>query len=180
MIENKPSIYNAPSIYNQGGGGGGGGSSDIEGHIYPVIDIGYGTEFLGEPLQFIPKNNNFSYRSALDTHLFYNGHDVDYLDNYFSAPDSWRVPDENDLTHLKQYLDSNSIIMNSDPDFGSPRYYIDNNNHLQTAGEAYVWSKINNGKTYFLRLLVNQQYVIINTAPYNGAKFLVYLCRDKQ
>lgn len=40
MSEDKPTIYNAPTIYNTGAGGGGGSYSIIQGKTFPTNDIG--------------------------------------------------------------------------------------------------------------------------------------------
>ncbi len=181
MIQNVPSIYNGESIYNGGGGGGGGGNVELNGVVYTVRNIGYNTEFIEQPLLFIPNNKNNGNRAALLTHLYFNGYDIDYIDSYFSNPDGWRVPNYNDLVHLKQYLNSNNLHIYNNPEWDNPKWYIGTNGVLVEGTAVYIWSKINNNVTNLLTDDgVNSIDVVQNTAPYNGAKYLLYLCRDSQ
>lgn len=119
MIENRPGIYNQPSIYNQGGGGGGG--VDIDGIKYQTIIID-GVEWLAENLDFkwpglsigddnlrqdIPQacyynnNENLFGRNNKKYGLLYNFPAIQQID---SLIDGWHVPTRDELQALYNAL----------------------------------------------------------------------------
>lgn len=123
MIENKPSIYNAQSVYNQGGG------------VEHSVELGespnnffYGTKKIG-PLYWTTENldldlgwatgcttttspnagyynndSNYSYKN-LRYGLLYNWQGAIAINNYLQSIGSkWRVPSTNDVQKLIDYI----------------------------------------------------------------------------
>lgn len=119
MIGNKPSIYNAPSVYNQGGGDIVG--PEIGGIKYPVTRIGNQIwitknivvswpgllDFSGDiydndtnSRSVYPENKpNFYGQFGCFFGRLYNGFAVDYIANPNNGilPDGWRIPTQSDL-----------------------------------------------------------------------------------
>lgn len=126
MIENKPSIYNAQSVYNQGGGDIVG--PEIGGIKYPVTRIGNqiwitknivaswpglldfsGTIYDNDtnPRSVYPEDKpNFYGQFGCFFGRLYNGFAVDYIadPNNGILPDGWRVPTQSDLETLVSYI----------------------------------------------------------------------------
>ena len=122
MIGNKPSIYNVPSVYNQGGGDIVG--PEIGGIKYPVTRIGNQIwitknivvswpgllDFSGNvydsdtnPRSVYPEDMpNFYGQYGCFFGRLYNGFAVDYIadPNNGILPDGWRVPTQSDLETL--------------------------------------------------------------------------------
>ena len=128
MIGNKPSIYNAQSVYNQGGGGGGGGGGLPEGYVlignkpYRTVQVG-SQLWLGDDLELtwdgLVMNNATSSNDQMMAHppmnqqymggqgLHYNWRAAKYIDDHRSelCP-GWRVPSRTDMVNLKNFISS--------------------------------------------------------------------------
>lgn len=126
MIQNVTSIYNAESIYNQGGGDIDG--PEIGGIKYPVTKIGNQIwitknivvswpgllDFSGSvndndtnPRSVYPEDKpNFYGQFGCFFGRLYNGFAVDYIANPNNGilPDGWRVPSQSDLETLVSYI----------------------------------------------------------------------------
>ena len=128
MIENKPSIYNAPSVYNQGG--------DPVEHSVELgttpNNVFYGTQKLG-PLYWTTENldldlgwasgctsttypnagyydndTNYNYKNKRFG-LLYNWYGAKAVNDYLISIDSkWRVPTEDDVQKLIEYIGGGS------------------------------------------------------------------------
>lgn len=108
MIDNKPSIYNAQSVYNQGGGGGSVvkiGGEDYEyvqvgdkfiiirnlDYLPDGITIGDGTTTNPQACYF---SNNQTQAKEREQGLLYNWAALQYLINNNLLPDGWNVLNE--------------------------------------------------------------------------------------
>lgn len=130
MINNKPSIYNAQSVYNQGGGDVVG--PEIGGIKYPVTKIGNQIWITKNIVVSWPGLQNFdgtitdndtTPRSVYYNNQpnffgqygcffgrLYNGFAVDYIANPNNGilPDGWRVPTKTDLENLVSFIGGQS------------------------------------------------------------------------
>lgn len=127
MIDNKPAIYNAPSVYMLGGSGGGGGGETVEiaGKTYPVVTIG-AQKWIGYNLDYVPDGVNVGgsgeistpnawYYSNNATRFGWNNKKYGLLYNFAavnivnsSLSDGWRVPSKPDLESFISFLGGSS------------------------------------------------------------------------
>ena len=126
MIENKPTIYNTPTIYKTGaGGGGGGGGEDIGGRQYRTVEIN-GVTWLAENLNLVFPGVKFgkyyddhnpcccyynNRTQEIEPHygLLYNWYAVNLLQtNKNLYIPGWRVATRQDWIDLINYVGANS------------------------------------------------------------------------
>lgn len=130
MIQNVHSVYNAQSVYNQGGGDING--LEIGGVKYPITRIGdqiwitknlvvswpglldfSGTIYDSDtnPRSVYPEDKpNFYGQFGCFFGRLYNGFAVDYMANPNNGilPDGWRIPSKSDLEELVSYIGATS------------------------------------------------------------------------
>ena len=116
-IENKPTIYNAPSVYKLGGAGGASNVVKVDGIEYEFVRIGnryYTTEnlknlfpgslqlngaFSGASCRWF--NNNEAQATANKYNLAYTINSLDVIDSLLS--DGWRVNTYSDIMYLRGF-----------------------------------------------------------------------------
>ena len=193
MIAEKPSIYNAPGVYNQGGGGGGGGdTAEIDGKEYRIKKIGN--------LYWTCENIKVETNSVKikNDEYFYQLNALSEITSKLT--DGWRVPSRSDFQDLL-----NTFTRSNDNVFWQWSGYIlksDDWTGLQGAYQGFdavgfsgkqtgfyqsdvhidplicVWASTTG--EYKMRFLIDGNGAYISNSDYISANnyFTIRLCKD--
>lgn len=142
MVNNAPSVYKSPSVYNSAGGGvlpPNPGYIEIGGYNFPITRIGnkfwlaqnldfYDSDFVLNAAQidgdkpqinYFDNDENLYGKNGLKLGALYNYKAVELIVQKNILPSGWRVPNESDFLDLQNQLQNSSL--NSDNLYNDPQ-----------------------------------------------------------